>query len=371
MKKICFITASRSDYGILKNLIFLTKKSKFFRTDIIATGSHFSRSLGNTSEEIKKDKIEVKHKIKLKESKIDNYKIILNQSSELIEKMSKKLKLVKPDIIIVLGDRFEILFSAYIAFLMNIPIAHIHGGEITQGSVDNVFRYSISKMSNLHFVATKRSKKRLIKSEIKKNQIFHVGSPSIASIKDIKFKSKGNMEKIFKFKFLKKNIMVTFHPTTKEKVFYKNQINNLLEALAKLENVGIIFTNPSNDIGNKYFIKRIKIFIKKRKNAILISSLGRENYFSCLKIVNVVVGNSSSGIIEAPSIGCPTLNIGARQKGREQAMSIINSTYNKDEIFKKLNNILSHEKKKKYNNPYFRKYTNEKIFNLIKIYLKK
>jgi len=371
MIKICFITASRSDYGILKNLIILAKNSKLFRTDIIATGSHLSHLLGKTANEIKKDKIKIKHKIKLNESKSDSHKIILNQSSELIKKLSKKIELVKPDIIIILGDRFEILFSAYTAFLMNIPIAHIHGGEITIGSIDNAFRYSISKMSNLHFVATKKSKERLIKNEIDKKKIFHVGSPSITSVKDINFKSKKNLQHIFKFKFLNKNIIVTFHPTTKEKTNYKSQINNFLGALEKLRNVGIIFTKPSNDIGNKYFIDKIKVFVKKHKNSILISSLGRENYFSCLKIANAVVGNSSSGIIEAPSIGCPTLNIGERQKDREQAKSIINSSYNKKKIYKKLIFLLKRKKKKIYTNPYLKKNTNRKIINLIKIYFKK
>ena len=369
-KKICVVTSSRSEYGILKNLILLIKRSKSFQLEIIVTGAHLSKSFGNTIDEIIDDRIIVKHKINidLNKKKRDNSESIINQSSILVKGVYKKLTFIKPDLLLLLGDRFEIFVTAYASLLMNIPIAHIHGGEITTGSIDNVFRFAISKMSNLHFVATKKSKARLIKNDMNKKKVYIVGSPSISDLKNVKFHSKEYLEKILQFTFQKKNILVTLHPTTKEKIDYKNQIRILLRSLKSFKDIGIIFTQPSNDIGSKYFISQVKKFVKNNKNCIFVNSLGRESYLSCLKNIDVVVGNSSSGIIEAPSLGCKSLNIGNRQSGREQAESVINSSYDCNEIITKLKVSINKNKKKKYLNPYFFKNTNFKILTILKKY---
>ena len=364
------MTSSRSEYGILKNLILLIKRSKSFQLEIIVTGAHLSKSFGNTIDEIIDDRIIVKHKINidLNKKKRDNSESIINQSSILVKGVYKKLTFIKPDLLLLLGDRFEIFVTAYASLLMNIPIAHIHGGEITTGSIDNVFRFAISKMSNLHFVATKKSKARLIKNDMNKKKVYIVGSPSISDLKNVKFHSKEYLEKILQFTFQKKNILVTLHPTTKEKIDYKNQIRILLRSLKSFKDIGIIFTQPSNDIGSKYFISQVKKFVKNNKNCIFVNSLGRESYLSCLKNIDVVVGNSSSGIIEAPSLGCKSLNIGNRQSGREQAESVINSSYDCNEIITKLKVSINKNKKKKYLNPYFFKNTNFKILTILKKY---
>jgi len=368
-KKICILTSSRSEYGILKNLISLFKKSKFFKLEIIVTGAHLSKYFGKTINEMIDDGISIDHKVYIKINK-DDHQSVINQSSILVKAISKKLNSIKPDLLLLLGDRFEVFLTTYAAFLMNIPVAHIHGGEITRGSIDNAFRFSISKMSNLHLVATKKSKKKLIQYDIEKKNIFHVGSPSVSNLNDINFYSKIELEKILKFKFKKKNILVTLHPTTKENIDYREQINSLLKSLSKLNHIGMIFSKPSNDIGHKYFIEKIKIFTKKNPNSVFISSLGRNIYFSCLKTVDIVIGNSSSGIIEAPSLGCRTLNIGKRQFGREQSESIVNTTYNSKEISQKLKKIINKKHYKNYFNPYYKKNTNLKIVNLLKNYFK-
>ena len=369
--KICTITGSRADFGILEPLLMEIKNDKKLRLDLIITGSHVSRVFGSSIEEVKKKNFSTKNIIKIIKKKDDGLSI-LNQSAFLINQMSKKLKKLKPNCILILGDRFEIFISAYCAFLMNIPIVHLHGGEETIGSLDNALRHGISQMADLHFVSTNQYFKKILSLGKEKKTIFNYGSLAIENFSNINFLDKVKLEQNINFKFKKNNLLITLHPTTKENITFEDQINPTLKALKKFKEVGKIFTVPNNDIGSKFFIKKIRSFIKKDKNSKFIKSMGFENYSSCLKYVDCVVGNSSSGIIEAPYFNIFSLNIGNRQLGRIKGKSIIDVNYNSLEISKVIKSILIKKKKNiKFKNPYYKKNTKKNIKSKIKMFLKK
>ena len=238
------------------------------------------------------------------------------------------------------GDRFEILAISYVSFLYKIPIIHIGGGETTMGSSDESIRHSVSKLSSFHFVTHKEHKKRLIQLGENKKNIHIIGSPGIENIKKTKVLKKKEVEKRLGFKFLRYNIVVNFYPLTNEKNKDEFYINQLLNSLSSLKNTRIIFTFPAFDIGSDIILKRIKLFVKKHKNALTFKSLGSENYFSILKYSNLVIGNSSSGLIEAPIIGTKVINIGDRQKNRIKPKEIIDVPCKSKEIKNAINSVM-------------------------------
>jgi len=340
MKKICLITSSRSDFGLLKNLIIKIKKNKNFHTSVIASGSHFSKSFGNTQNEIKKSGIIIKEKIvsNFDSSQISGVSKIISSS---IIKSSQLFKKLKPDLLIVLGDRYEILASVLSAHLSRIPIAHIHGGEVTQGSLDDAFRHSITKMSHIHFVANKVYQKRVIQLGENPKYVFDVGGLGVDSIYNTKFIKKEELEIKFNFKFQKYNFLVNFHPETLSKKKARNQIKILLSALKTFKKTNFFFTYPGADLENKEIIDEIRKCIKLNDNFYFFKSLGHINYFSFLNCVDGMIGNSSSGILEMPYFKKGTVNIGLRQKGRLLAKSVINTKINKLNIKKSVKKILS------------------------------
>ena len=363
MKKIFTITSSRSEFGILKNIVSELSLLKNLEHKLIVTGTHLEEKFGNTIEEINKHKIKnvIKIYVKMKNSSSFESSIIV---SKLIKKFNYLFTKDKPDIVILFGDRFEVLAVAYVSVLHKIPIIHIGGGETTQGSNDELFRHSISKLSNYHFVTHYIHKRRLIQLGERKRDIFIIGSPGIDNIKKIKFLSKKALEKKFGFTFLKKNFIVNFYPVTNKKNEDKKSILELLKALEIFKNVRIIFTFPGFDLGADIIIKEIKKFVKKNKNSFYFKSLGSENYLSILRYSDLVIGNSSSGLIEAPFLQTKVINIGNRQKTRISPKGIINIDCNKKVIKRSIYKIL--KLKIKYKNIYPNINTSKKFVKILK-----
>ena len=367
MRKICIITGSRAEYGLLHSLLEKIKKDKNTKLQIIATCMHLLPKFGNTYKEIIKDgfKIDYKVKMPIPSSKPES---ITGATGLGMIGFSKAFFKLKPDLVVVLGDRFEILSASFAALSKNIPIAHIHGGESTFGAIDEAIRHSITKMSTWHFAASKVYKKRIIQMGENPKRVYLVGSLGVERIKKIKFLSKTILEKKIKFKFGKKNILITFHPETLSNKSKKESFKNLLYALKKVDDTSIIFTLPNADAGGDKIAKMIKAFTKlNKKKYIAFKSMGDKLYLSTMKYSDLVIGNSSSGIIEAPCFNIPTINIGDRQQGRLQAKSIINTKLNKLSISKSLKTAFL--KKKKINNiknPYEIKNTSKKIFDILK-----
>ncbi len=344
MKKILYISSSRADYGLLRNLIYETQNLNP-ETYLMVTGSHLTKEYGKTISEIKKDKIKniICRKIldkKFQENKISNY---IQRS---IKVTSQVIQMLKPNTLVILGDRFELLGCAIAATINRIPIAHLHGGEVTRGAYDDAIRHCISKLSHLHFPTHNQYKKRLIQLGEESKNIFNFGGLGAHSIKNTNFKSKSELEKILKIKLNKKIFLITFHPTTLEENKSKYQILNLLSALNKFKDVIKIFTSSNFDNENEIIKNEILEFVKTNKNAFFYSSLGHLNYISLMKISALVVGNSSSGVIETPSLGIPAINIGSRQEGRIISKNIIESKYEKNYIIQSIKKAFSIDKKK-------------------------
>jgi GDP/UDP-N,N'-diacetylbacillosamine 2-epimerase (hydrolysing) len=325
MKKILFISSSRADYGLLRDVILETKKINS-KTYLMVTGSHLSSEFGKTISEIKKDKIKkiIKKKIldkKFKEIDISKYiEKAIKVTSEVIQKL-------KPDTLVVLGDRYELLGCVMAATVFRIPVTHIHGGEVTKGAYDDSIRHSISKLSHLHFPIHEQYKKRLIQLGENPKTIFNYGSLGVHTARNAKLFTRHQLEKIFQIKLNKKIILVTFHPVTLEKNKSKFQIQNLIKFLNLLNDSIIIITSPNFDNESKVIKKEILSFTKKKVNVHFYNSLGNKGYISFMKIAYLVVGNSSSGVLESPYFGTKTINLGDRQKGRIMSVNIINSDY--------------------------------------------
>lgn len=361
MRKICVVTSTRAEYGIMSRLIDKLEKDSDVNFQLIVTGTHLSEKFGKTVKEIT---AKITKKIDIKIEKEPSVSM-----ATAIEKFTKTFSHLNPDIVVILGDRYEIMGVAIAAMLNNIPIAHIHGGETTEGAIDEAIRHSITKMSHLHFASCEEYKKRIIQLGETPERVFNVGSLGVENINHFKLLSKEELESCLKFKFAKKNLLVTFHPVTLEKESSYKQFRELLEALDELKDTKIIFTKPNSDSGNKEIIELIDRYVKSNKNAIAFKSMGVLKYLSAMQFVDAVVGNSSSGIMEAPSFKIATINIGDRQKGRIQAESIINCSPEKNQIIDAINKIYSKEFKealKTVENLYYQENTAENIVNILK-----
>lgn len=364
-RTICFFSGSRSEYNLLKNLYLKFKVLKKFNTKLIISGSHLSNKFGKTISLIKKDKIYPNYQIKINES-FNSETDITNSISKLLNKSQKILKKINPEVVFLLGDRYETFTIALACLILKIPIAHIHGGEVTMGSFDDNLRHSITKLSHLHFVANKKFKKRVIQLGENPKNVFNVGGLGVDNIHKTKLIDKKNIIK--KFNLKKFFFLITFHPSTLEKNNSLIEFKNLLKVLSKYKDYSLIFTYPSSDLGNKEFILLINKFKKKNNNTIISKSLGNVNYLSIIKYADLLIGNSSSGIAEAPSFKTPTINIGDRQKGRIFAKSIIHTKGEMRNIEKSIKKGLSQKFNrsiKKVNNPYGQGGATDKIFKVI------
>ena len=348
MKKICFITTSRADFGTLDELIKEVKKRNFFKIQLIVSGSHINKIYGNTKNEIKIARKCTVRKIKINTYNKDSKSVALS-FSYCVNKFSIVLSKLKPDLFVVFGDRYEMLAAAISAYILRIPIIHIAGGEKTAGSLDEGFRHSISKLSSLHFPVMEIYKKRLIQLGENPKTVFNFGSLNHMKIKNNKYVEKNKLEKKLKLKFYMKNLIITYHPETIDEGKTIKNLSILFDSLKKIKNTLMIITSPNADSKGILMINYLKKYIKKNKlkNFLFFESLGSQTYLSLLKIVDGVVGNSSSGISEVPFFGIGTVNIGERQMGRETTNSVVNCKFSKKSIIYSINKILNINFKKR------------------------
>ena len=369
-RKICFITGTRAEYGLLRQLILSTSKDKSLISQIIVTGSHLSRDHGLTFKEIEADGLAITNKINLK-IKGDSPQEIINYMSEGLKGFSKTLSILKPDLVIILGDRYEIFAAASTAMILNIPIAHIHGGETTEGAYDEAMRHSITKMSHLHFVAASEYQKRVHQLGENSNNIFLVGGLGVDAMHSLSLLNKGDLEKSLNYKFGKRNLLITLHPETLEKKQTStDQIIELLSALEEVKDTKFIFTLPNADTNNRKITKMIEKFHAEHPSVSKIfPSLGQLRFLSTLKFIDGIVGNSSSGLTEAPSFKIGTINLGDRQTGRLKAKSVIDSNFEKKKILKSIKTIYTKSFQRNLSsvvNPYGKPGASKKILKTIK-----
>ena len=361
-KKICIVTATRAEYGLLYWLMREIKKDKKLELQIIVTGMHLSHEFGLTYKEIEKDGFKINKKIEMVLSADTSSSIVKSTGLGMIG-FADALRDLKPDIVVLLGDRYEMLSAAYSATISRIPIAHFHGGETTIGAIDEPTRHSITKMSHFHFVSHKDYKERVIQLGEQPKNIYLVGGLGVEYIKRVKLYEKKILEKKINFKFSNKNILVTFHPVTLEVDTAKKQFENLLYALDKLKDTQIIFTMPNSDTEGRIIQKLITNYVNKNKfKSIAYTSMGQKRYLSTLKYVDAIVGNSSSGILEAPSFKIVTVNIGDRQKNRVQGKTVINCRPEKKQILNALEKVYSKKFRKNILNTFSPYELKKKIF---------
>jgi GDP/UDP-N,N'-diacetylbacillosamine 2-epimerase (hydrolysing) len=322
-RKICVITGTRADYGLLRWVMQGIKDDADLNLQIIATGMHLSPEFGLTYKAIEADGFDIDRKVEMLTSSDTPVGIAKSMGLGMIG-FADALNELNPDLIVVLGDRFEIFSAVSAALVACIPVAHLHGGESTEGLIDEAIRHSITKMSHLHFVAAGEYKQRVIQLGEQPERVFLVGGLGIDNIKRLKLLERNTLEADLGFKFDKRNLLITFHPVTLEKASAVKQMQELLSALAKLEDTQLIFTMPNADTDGRSLIKMVEQFSSQYPNAHAFTSLGQLRYLSCLAQVDGVVGNSSSGLAEVPSFKKGTINIGDRQRGRLQATSVIN-----------------------------------------------
>ena len=366
---VLFFTGSRADYSLLKPLISRFNNDSTLKTQLVVGGHHFSSSFGKTFKEIIKDKIKINYKSNIK-IKNTNEKELIRFFGNSIKNYAELITKAKPSIVILLGDRYEAFSFCIASFFLNIPIAHIHGGELTFGAFDDGLRHSISKLSNFHFVSNSIYARRVIQLGENPKSVFNVGALGVENTIKTKLIKKDELLKTYKIPHGTKLALVTFHPVTRNNKDYLNQIDKLLSSISKVKKFFYIFTYNNTDLYGKYFIEKINNFVKKNDNSRLFKSMGSRVYLSFVRNVDIVIGNSSSGIIEAPSLKTQTLNIGNRQDGRVFSKSITNCENEPKLIVKKLNKILLNKKKIIYENVYYSKDTSKKIHSKIKKILK-
>jgi len=367
-RKICVVTGTRAEYGLLYWLMKEIEADKDLTLQIIATGMHLSPEFGLTYKEIEKE-FKIDKKIEMLLS--SDTPIGISKSMGLAQiSFAEAYEELNPDIVVLLGDRYEIFSAASAAMIARVPIAHLHGGETTEGAFDEAIRHSITKMSHLHFTATESYRKRVIQLGENPERVFNVGGLGIENIKRLKLLNKEELENSIGFKFNKKNLLVTFHPVTLEKGTAKTQFQALLNALDKLEETLIIFTKSNSDTDGRIINQMIDSYVtENRSKAISFTSLGQLRYLSTLQFVDAVVGNSSSGLAEAPSFKIGTINIGERQKGRIKAASVIDCTPEEKAISNAIEKLYSkpfQKALKSVSNPYGDGIASRKIVEKLK-----
>ena len=369
-RKICVITGTRAEYGQLRWVMQGIKNDPKLSLQIIVTGTHLSPEFELTYQLIEQDGFWIDRKVEMLVSSDTSVGIAKSMGLGLIG-FADVLHDLQPDLIVVLGDRFEIFSAVSAALVATIPVAHLHGGEITEGAFDDAFRHSITKMSHLHFVAAEVYRQRVIQLGEEPNRVFLVGGLGLDNINCLQLLDRKKLEESLDIKLGLKNLLVTFHPVTLEAAMAENQMVELLAALSPLEDTQLIFTLPNADTNGRTLIKMVKAFAVKHANAHVYSSLGQLRYLSCIAQVDGVIGNSSSGLTEVPSFKKGTINIGDRQRGRLQAKSVINCKPMRDNISLALKQLYSVEFQKsldKTTNPYGEGGSSAKVVEVLKNY---
>ncbi|KJS88806.1 MAG: UDP-N-acetylglucosamine 2-epimerase [Peptococcaceae bacterium BICA1-8] len=370
-KKINILTSTRAEYGLLKPIIEKLKLIPNFDVRVVATGAHLSPEFGLTYKEIEQGGIEIDEKIEILLS-ADTPAAISKSMGLAMIGFADYFERLKPDMLIVLGDRYETLAVTTVAMNHRVPITHLYGGETTEGAIDESIRHAITKLSYLHFTSTEEYRNRVIQLGENPKNVFCVGAIGIENILKEKLLSKSEFEESVNLKLDKPYAMVTFHPVTLEDNKSKEQVKALLDVCESYKDMKFIFTKANADSSGRIINQMIDDFAYNNNHAIVFTSLGMTRYLSALKYCNMVIGNSSSGLIEAPSFGIPTINIGDRQKGRIQAVGVINCEPIKEDIQKAVELALSdgfRNKAKNTVNPYGDGKTSEKIVDTIKDFI--
>ena len=370
-KKIAVFTGSRAEYGLLFWVLKELERSPMCDLQLYVGGMHLSYEFGYTIDKIIADGFSVTEKIEFLLSSDSAVGISKSMGLALIS-ASEILERNKPDLIVLLGDRFESLAMAQAAMLACIPIAHIHGGEITEGLIDEAIRHSITKMSHIHFTATEDYRKRVIQLGEQPDRVFNYGAPGIDSIVNLDLLDKQNLSESIKFDLSSPYFMITHHPVTLDNTGELESLNNLIKVLDLFPDYNCIITYPNADTHGRNLIKALNMYKDKYpKRVLLVQSLGQHKYLSLLKYAAVVIGNSSSGLIEAPAFNIPTINIGKRQKGRIAGDTVMHCGETFEEIKEALTAALSPEFKKvckASKNPYGDGTSSPKIANKILTY---
>jgi GDP/UDP-N,N'-diacetylbacillosamine 2-epimerase (hydrolysing) len=367
-RKVCIITGTRAEYGLLRWLMQGVKDDPELTLQIIATGMHLSPEFGLTYKAIEQDGFKIDRKVEMLTSSDTPVGIAKSMGLGMIG-FADALHELQPDLIVVLGDRFEIFAAVSAALVARIPVAHLHGGETTEGAFDEAFRHSITKMSHLHFVAAEVYRQRVIQLGEQPDRVFLVGGLGGDNIKRLQLLDREALEASLDFKLGTKNLLITFHPVTLETSTAENQMEELLVALSTLKDTQLIFTLPNADTDGRTLIKMVERFVVQNLNARAYTSLGQLRYLSCIAQVDGVVGNSSSGLAEVPSFKKGTINVGDRQRGRLQAESIINCEPTHVSIAAALEQLYSSSFQAnlhKVINPYGEGGASEKVVNILK-----
>jgi len=369
-RKICVITGTRAEYGLMRWVMQGIKDDPELTLQIIATGMHLSPEFGLTYREIEKDGFQIDRKVEMLTSSDTPVGIAKSMGLGLIG-FADALNELQPDLIVVLGDRFEIFSAVTAALVARIPVAHLHGGESTEGAFDEALRHSITKMSHLHFVAAEEYRQRVVQLGEQPERVFLVGGLGVDNIKRLKILDRATLEASLNFKLGQKNLLITFHPATLEATTAVDQMAELLAALAPLRDTQLIFTMPNADTDGRELIRMVEQFVAQHPNARAYISLGQLRYLSCIAQVDGVVGNSSSGLTEVPSFKKGTINIGDRQRGRLHAETVINCEPNRLDITASLQKLYSPEFQASLNhvaNPYGEGGASKRVVETIKQY---
>ena len=372
MKRIGIMTGTRAEYGLLKSLMQEINKDNDLELYLIVSGMHLSPEFGMTYKEIEEDGFEINAKVEMLLSS-DSPAGISKSIGLGVIGFADEFQRADLDMLILLGDRYEALSAAICALVMRIPIAHLHGGELTEGAIDEGIRHSITKMSYLHFTSTEQYRNRVIQLGENPERVFYVGALGVENIKKINLMTKEELEKSIHFEIDENTVVVTYHPVTLENNTVEEQFLNLLKVLDRNPKIRMIFTKANADTNGRIVNELIdKYTAQNSERACAFMSLGQKRYLSALKYCRIVIGNSSSGIIEAPSFGKPIINIGDRQKGRICADSVINCGYTQQEIQQAMETALTKEFENKASNcrnPYEKENTAANIISVIKDYL--
>ena len=366
-RKICVVTGTRADYGLLRWVMQGIVDAEGLELQVVATGMHLSPEFGLTYRDIEGDGFRIDRKVDMLLSSDSAAGATKSMGLGLIG-LADALEGLKPDLVLLLGDRFEMLSAAAAALLARIPIAHLHGGESTEGSVDEAIRHSVTKMAHLHFVAAEAYRQRVIQLGEDPGRVFLVGGLGIDNIQKLQLLERPALEQALGFELGRKSLIVTFHPATLDAQAVDAQMAGLLDALSGMDDTQLVFTLPNADAGSRALIDRVRQFVANRSNARAYTSLGQLRYLSCLRHVDGVVGNSSSGLIEAPSFGKGTVNIGDRQSGRLKADSVIDCDADSASIAAALRRLYSpvfQESLKTVRNPYGVGGASEKIVRIL------
>ena len=372
MKRIGIMTGTRAEYGLLKSLMQEINKDNDLELYLIVSGMHLSPEFGMTYKEIEEDGFEINAKVEMLLSS-DSPAGISKSIGLGVIGFADEFQRADLDMLILLGDRYEALSAAISAMVMRIPIAHLHGGELTEGAIDEGIRHSITKMSYLHFTSTEEYRRRVIQLGENPERGFCVGAIGVENIKKINLMTKEELERSIHFEIDENTVIVTYHPVTLENNTVEEQFLNLLEVLDRNPKIRMIFTKANADTNGRIVNELIDKYVAQNsERACAFMSLGQKRYLSALKYCRIVIGNSSSGIIEAPSFGKPIINIGDRQKGRICADSVINCGYTQQEIQQAMETALTKEFENKASNcrnPYEKENTAANIISVIKDYL--